>query len=203
MKLKEIEQQYNRSSRLYNFIATILGWMGIDKYRRRAFSDISGKILEVSVGSGKNFQYFPSESNVTAIDISKSMIEIAKVSAIKASIKAQFLVADAEKLPFQDNSFDTVVSSLSTCTFPNPIKALREMKRVCKKPGKVILLEHGISNNRIFAKFQNWNASRRSEENISCHPNRNPEILSKDAGLSIERIERPNWGYFYLIWAKP
>jgi ubiquinone/menaquinone biosynthesis C-methylase UbiE len=57
-----------------------------------------------------------------------------------------FLLADAESLPFSDSTFDVVVSSLSTCTFSDPVIALQEMGRVCGPKGQVLLLEHGRSD---------------------------------------------------------
>jgi ubiquinone/menaquinone biosynthesis C-methylase UbiE len=103
----------------------------------------SGKVLEVAVGTGKNLNYYPRGCRIIAVDLSREMLNIARNRAAKLAKQVSFLVADAEALPFPDNSFDTVVSSVSTCTFPNPVAALKEIARVCRPEGKVLLLEHG------------------------------------------------------------
>ena len=70
------------------------------------------------------------------MDVSIEMLKVARQRAASLSVDISFLLADAEALPFADQSFDTVVSSLSTCTFPNPVAVLHEMARVCKPAGR-------------------------------------------------------------------
>jgi ubiquinone/menaquinone biosynthesis C-methylase UbiE len=74
------------------------------------------------------------------------MLKRARERAAKLNINVQFSLADAEALPFRDRCFDTVTSSLSTRTFPNPAEALHEMSRVSKPSGQILLVEHGRSD---------------------------------------------------------
>ncbi|NIN33964.1 MAG: methyltransferase domain-containing protein, partial [Gammaproteobacteria bacterium] len=91
-------------------------------------------------------------------------------------------VMDAESLTFADNSFDTVVSALSTCTFPDPIAALREMNRVCKPTGQILLVEHGRSSLRPLAHYQDRNAHAHYEKSAGCRWNQEPDQLVMAAG---------------------
>ncbi|MGH7796252.1 MAG: class I SAM-dependent methyltransferase [Candidatus Binatia bacterium] len=105
----------------------------------------SGTVLEVAVGTGKNLAHYRRDCPIIALDLSGEMLKVARNRAAKLSMHVSFLVADAEALPFPDESFDSVVSSLSTCTFPNPVAALEEIARVCRADGRVLLLERGRS----------------------------------------------------------
>lgn len=86
------------------------------------------------------------------------MLSVARKRADRLNLDVTFRVMDAEALDFADDSFDTVVFSLSTCTFPDPIKALQEMARVCRPGGKVLLLEQTVTLPRGEAEleFELW-----------------------------------------------
>jgi ubiquinone/menaquinone biosynthesis C-methylase UbiE len=112
------------------------------------------------------------------------------------------VLANAEVLPFSDETFDTVVSSLSTCTFPDPVAALKEMARVCRRTGKVLLLEHGRSDRDWLARFQDRTADRHAKQ-LGCHWNRNSLELVKRAGLAINNAQRVFFGVFNQIEAAP
>ena len=99
------------------------------------FRRATGKVLEVAAGTGKNLAYYPRDCRIIALDLSREMLKVARKRAAKLSMNVSFSLADAEALPFADKSFDTVVSSLSTCTFPNAVAALEEMARVCRPEG--------------------------------------------------------------------
>jgi len=120
---QELSRRYNRVARWYDRVEGILGLLGVSKLRRRVLQQASGKILEVAVGTGKNLPYYPHECRIIAVDLSREMLSIAQQRAAKLSMNVSFLLADAQALPFSDETFDTVVSSLSTCTFANPVAA--------------------------------------------------------------------------------
>lgn len=109
---------------------------------------------------------------------------------------------DADALEYPDGSFDTVVSTLSTCTFPDPARSLREMARVCRAGGRVLLLEHGRSSVPWLGRFQDrtadWHARRQC-----CVWNRRPIELVAGAGLrAIERRRRFH-GIFVALVTTP
>lgn len=120
----------------------------------------SGKIFEVAVGTGKNLRYYPKTSQITAVDISSAMLEIARRRADDLGLDIAFLMMDAEALGLHDKSFDTVVSSLTLCTFPDPVAVLQEMARVCRTNGRILLIEHGRSNSERLGRWQDRRADR-------------------------------------------
>lgn len=110
--------------------------------RRRQFGDVDGRVLDVACGTGRNFQYVPETAEFVAIDVSPDMLERAREGAVNLGRQVELQQMDAQRLSFEADSFDHVISSLSTCTFPDPTEALNEMGRVCKPDGDVRLLEH-------------------------------------------------------------
>jgi ubiquinone/menaquinone biosynthesis C-methylase UbiE len=108
---------------------------------------------------------------------------------------------DAQKLEFPDASFDTVTSALSTCTFPDPIQALQEMKRVCRTDGLILLLEHGHSRLPWLANFQDRNVLKHYHRHAGCRWNQDPLDLVKAAGLIVRSSKRFGLGMFHAITA--
>jgi len=121
---QELARKYNRFARWYDWVEGVPDLLGVRRLRRRLLRQASGKVLEVAVGTGKNLRYYPQGCGIIAVDVSREMLNVARERAVKLSMNVSFLLADAEALPFSDQIFDTVVSSLSTCTFPNPVAAL-------------------------------------------------------------------------------
>ncbi len=198
---EDIRKEYDSFSKFYDFVEWPFEILVLAKLRRKLLRALRGSILEVAVGSGRNLRYYNKKCKITGVDLSKEMLEIAKQKARKLGINADFYVGNAEKLKFKNKEFDYVVGSLGMCTYPNPIKALKELKRVCKKNGKILLLEHGISNNSFVSKFQHWRENRHYE-GFKCSLIRNHEEIVKKAGLKIEKSERHLFGVFYFIVAK-
>ena len=171
--------------------------------RKRLMARAHGRILDVACGTGLNFPMFPATSEITAIDLSPRMVEMAqqKTKALHTNIQVQ--VMDAQQLEFPDESFDTVASSLSTCTFPDPIQALREMKRVCRAGGRILLLEHGHSSMSWLANYQDRHVLKHYQQNAGCRWNQDPLDLVSAAGLKVLSSKRFGWGMFYSIEATP
>ena len=136
---REITEKYDRFGRWYDLVEGIPDFLGVRKLRQRVLQRALGKVLEVAV-TGKNLPYYPPGCRIIAMDVSREMLNVARQRAAKLSMDVSFSLADAAALPFSDKSFDTVVSSVTTCTFPEPVSALREMARVCKTEGRVLLL---------------------------------------------------------------
>jgi len=166
-------------------------------------SKAHGKILDVACGTGLNFPMFPASSEIIAIDLSPQMLEFAKQKATSLQLNVQVKVMDAQKLEFADRSFNTVTSTLSTCTFPDPIQALREMKRVCRPDGLILLLEHGHSKLRWLANHQDRHVLQHYQQNAGCRWNQDPLELVQAAGLKVLNSQRFGLGMFHAIVAHP
>ena len=199
---KEISEKYNHFARWYDWGEGVFDLLGVSRLRRRVLRRASGKVLEVAVGTGKNLRYYPANCQVTAVDVSGEMLNIAQKRAAKLRMDASFLLADAESLPFPDKSFDTVVSSLSTCTFPSPLVALQEMARVCRTEGKILLLEHGRSDREWLGRWLDRRAERHAKQ-LGCHWSREPIELVREAGLNVVDARRVFFGIFHEIHAEP
>ncbi len=199
---QEIAEKYDRAARWYDWLEGVLNLLGLRSLRRKLLQHASGKVLEVAVGTGKNLTYYPRDYRIIALDLSIEMLKVARRRAAVLSRPVFFLVANAEALPFADRSFDTVVSSLSTCTFPHPVAALQETARVCRAAGKALLLEHGRSDRAKLGRWQDRHADQFAKP-LGCHWNREPLELAKDAGLNVVRAQRSFFGILYRIEAKP
>jgi ubiquinone/menaquinone biosynthesis C-methylase UbiE len=199
---QELSRKYDRFARWYDLVEGIPELLGVRKLRQWILRRASGKILEVAVGTGKNLRYYPQRCRVTAVDISGEMLSVARKRAAKLSMEVSFLLADAEALPFSEKSFDTVVSSLTTCTFPDPVAALQELARVCRPGGRVLLLEHGRSEREWIRRWQDRKADRHASQ-LGCHWNREPLELVCEAGLKVKEARRVFFGIFHQVEAEP
>ena len=199
---KELSEKYNGFARWYDIVEGVPDFLGVRKLRQKLLSQATGKVLEVAVGTGKNLLYYPEGCQITAVDLSAGMLAVARKRADKLSLRITCALMDAETLGFPDERFDTVVSSLSMCTFPNPVIALNEMARVCRSHGRVLLLEHGRSDRERLGRWQD----RREDgfaRALGCHWNREPPELVRQAKLRIIAARRIFFGIFHVIEAKP
>lgn len=177
--------------------------LGVARHRRRLMSRAQGRILDVACGTGLNFPFFPSTSAITAIDLSRRILDVAHQKATNSNLNVKTQIMDAQKLEFAEASFDTVTSTLSTCTFPDPIQALSEMQRVCRPKGLILLLEHGHSSIPWLANYQDRHVYPHYQHNAGCRWNQDPLELVEKAGLRIVNSERFGLGMFHAIVATP
>ena len=177
--------------------------LGVARQRKQLMSMAHGKILDVACGTGLNFPMFPATAEITVIDLSPCMLEIAQQKAALLRLNVQRKVMDAQKLEFPDGHFDTVTSTLSTCTFPDPVLALREMKRVCRPDGLILLLEHGHSSMPWLANYQDRHVLQHYQQSAGCRWNQDPLDLVRAAGLKILNSKRFGLGMFHAIEASP
>lgn len=169
------------------------------RYRRRLFGRADGRVLDVACGLGTNRRYLPASVEYVGVDLSPEMLTKARG---RVDPDDTLLEMDAQALEFEDGSFDTVISSLSTCTFPDPVVALREMNRVCKPGGQVLLLEHGRSTVGPVARFQDWWADAHYEKH-ACRWNQEPMAIVSEAGLSVRDATTAMLGIVTAIEARP
>lgn len=175
---------------------------GVAKRRQALFSQAKGNVLDVGCGYGINFPYLTNANHITAIDFSPVMVEKARESARNAKVPVELRLGDAEALEFPDNSFDTVISSLSTCSFYDPAKALSEMRRVCKPDGQILLIEHGRSTWEWLGRYQD-NTVHQQIEQGGCRWNQEPQDLVLEAGLRILNADRALLGIFHMMTISP
>ena len=147
-KNTDIERKYARITRFYDFFDYPFEIFRYRSLRREVLSGLSGEILEAGVGTGRNFEFYPSAAKVTGIDLSAAMLQRAHKRAVAIKeLPIHLLQMDVEALAFPDNHFDVVVSSFLFCVLHKPFPALTELSRVCRPEGRIILLEYCLSQN--------------------------------------------------------
>mgnify|MGYP006295835649 FL=1 len=184
MSDNKIKKRYNRIAPIYDSLESMMEKGKMGSWRKRLWQRVSqnipqagGKLLEAGVGTGKNIQYYPDGIDIYAIDFSEKMLEKARQKAVDLDKKVNLMQMDIQTLDFPDNFFDIIVTSCVFCSVPDPIKGLKELKRVCRKDGKIIMLEHMRSQKDPVGELMdlfNWvslytygaNINRRTMENI-------------------------------------
>jgi ubiquinone/menaquinone biosynthesis C-methylase UbiE len=159
----KIKKRYDRIAPIYDSLEYLMENGKMGKWRKEFWQKINNKIdkkemklLEAGVGTGKNIEYYPEEIDIYAIDFSEKMINEAESKLKKYNKKAELLKMDIQNLDFEDNYFDLIVTSCVFCSVPDPIKGLKELKRVLKKDGRIMMLEHMRSQKDVIGKFMDW-----------------------------------------------
>jgi ubiquinone/menaquinone biosynthesis C-methylase UbiE len=159
-----------------------------------------GRVLEVAIGTGLNLPHYPADVAITGIELSPAMLAIARQRATGLGRDVDLREGDAEHLPFDDASFDTVVCALSLCTIPSPDAALAEMRRVLGPGGRLLLLDHiGSTWPPIYAA--QWLLERITIRAAGEHFTRRQLPLVKAAGFQIGETERLKAGTVERIHA--
>lgn len=128
---EKIRRRYNRAARFYDLLEKPMEIMVLKKWRMEVMKDLEGKVLEVGVGTGKNIEYYPEGIDITAIDFSEKMLERAKEKAKRLNKEVNLIQMDVQDMKFPDDAFDTVFTTCVFCSVPDPIKGLKEIRRVC------------------------------------------------------------------------
>ncbi len=195
--------RYQRISGLYDLME-ILPEKRYDPWREKLWSLVKGpRVLEVGVGTGKNMPYYLPGMQITAIDLTLGMLAHAQKKADKLNLDVNIILGDAQSLEFEDDSFDSVVATFVFCSVPDPILGLKELARVAKPQGQILLMDHVRSQkpilgtamdlvNPFVVRMMGANINRRTVENV------------RNAGLKIEKVEDLGLGdIFKLILAHP
>lgn len=199
---KTTQARYDRIAPIYDLMEIAIEWRYTD-WRERVWLLVEGpEVLEVGVGTGKNFPYHPSHVTVTGIDLSEKMLVRARRKARAGGYDVDLRQMDAQDLDFADDSFDSAVATFVFCSVPNPIRGLRAMNRVVKPGGRIVLLEHVRSENPflgalmdvfdpVTVRLMGPHINRRTVENV------------RNAGIQIERVDDLGAGdIFKLIVAR-
>jgi len=162
--------------------------------RRKLLAPAQGRVLEVGAGTGFNARYYPEGvGDVTLTDELGGMLRRAERRADEAGRRVETVTAPVERLPFEDESFDTVVGSLLLCSVDDQDAALAEIRRVLKPGGRYLFLEHVRSDDPKVARRQDRWERVWGIVAMGCHPNRDtlPRIESAFAVDEVERSELP------------
>jgi ubiquinone/menaquinone biosynthesis C-methylase UbiE len=169
--------------------------------RQWVCSQARGEVLEIGVGTGRNLEHYPKGISLTGIDFSAAMLDLARQRASELGREVDLRVGDAQALEFADESYDTIVFSLSLCSIPDDRKALNEAKRVLRAGGGLLLLEHVASPLRLVRAVQSlldWISVRTEGDHLV----RDPLVYVKALGFEVERVERLKWGIVERVAAR-
>lgn len=200
-------------------------YMGIGLLRRALlYFHARGTVLEVGAGTARNLKYYPAAvQRVVLVDASDRMLEQAKQkvntissSSSPTSINSKqfaFVLGDSAKLDLPGQAFDTVVDTFGLCSYDDPVAVLKEMARVCKPSGKILLLEHGRSKNWDFVTRHIDKHAEQHAANWGCVWNRDLDaVLAEAAGgtgdgdddsVVVETLRKFHFGTTYYVVARP
>ncbi|MBI2868478.1 MAG: class I SAM-dependent methyltransferase [Chloroflexi bacterium] len=179
---------YDRIAPVYDLIEGLPEWLAFRRWRALLWSKVTGPaVLEVGVGTGKNFPYYPPGVRVTGVDISPKMLARARARARRLGIEVDLKQMDIQRLEFPDDRFDTVVSTFVFCSVPDPVQGLREVYRVTRPGGQVLLLEHVLSSWKALAWLMNL-VNPLVRRLMGPNINRRTVGLVRASGLRIERV---------------
>ena len=193
---KKAKSRYDRNAAYYDLMQRPSERCWFRKWRSEIFSPFKGLVLEVGAGTGANLPFYSENAEVIGIDISGKMLQRAK-NKIGSQERISLIQMDGERLAFPDETFDYVVTTFVLCSVPDPIAALGEMKRVCKRTGEIVNMEHVRSENSLVALMQdlvNPVTVRISGVNVNRDTRRNIEAsglrLLEDRELAMRDIFR-------------
>lgn len=165
---------------------------GLRDMRRDVVAGARGRVLELGAGTGLNMElYPPSVEALTLVEPDPHMVKQLRKRVAELSSTAAVVEAPGEQLPFEDESFDTVVVTLVLCTVPDQNGALREIKRVLKLDGQFLFLEHVRSPDPGLARWQDRLEMPWRFLGDGCHCNRDTEAALETAGFELSDVEYP------------
>ena len=161
--------------------------------RAWACSQARGQVLEIAIGTGLNLPLYPTGIELTGIEISPAMLEIARQRAQILGRQVKLIEGDAQALPFPDQQFETVVCTIALCSIPDERQAVSEAWRVLRPGGRFIALEHVRSPNIIIRGIERLLESY-TVRTQADHLLREPVEVVQAAGFNIEYLKRQKLG---------
>jgi len=163
------------------------GWLG--ERRESLLARSRGEVLEIGGGTGANVPHYRGVEHVVLTEPDPFMRVQILPKLARARVPVEVLNADAQELPFPDERFDTVVSTLVLCTVPDQSAVLAEIRRVLRPDGRLLFLEH-VRGEGCAARWQDRIEPLWRRLVAGCHPSRDTVATIEAVGLQIEGIER-------------
>lgn len=194
----ETEAQSAAGSRLSALIYDpVLWWAersGMAERRKLLLSGARGSVLELGAGTGLNLPHYPvGLERLVLAEPEPNMAETLRRRAEKLGRQVEIVRAPGELLPFEDDSFDTVVSTLVLCTVVDPARTLAEVRRVLRPGGSLLFLEHVRSENPRLARWQDRLHGAWKSFGDGCNCNRSTLTAIEDAGFDVSGVDHAKW----------
>lgn len=175
-------QDWDRMAATYDRAAGLERFL-IGDSRARLCAQASGRTLEVAIGTGLNLGLYDVDVELTGVDLSREMLAAAAARRRETAARVHLVQGDAQRLPFDDASFDTVVCTLALCAVQDQYGAIAEMRRVMRPGGRLLLVDH-IEYARIPMRWiERWRTRRHGRR-------RRPLDVVVEAGFTVERHDR-------------
>jgi phosphatidylethanolamine/phosphatidyl-N-methylethanolamine N-methyltransferase len=186
-----VEGVYNKMASVYDLFFGLPLHHGRATAIRRMGIKPDDQILEVGVGTGMSLPLYPRRCSVTAVDLSEDMLARAHARAARYNLDhVRLIQMDATHLDFPDNAFDIVYAPYLISCVPDPIAVTREMRRVCRPHGRIVFLNHFVSDGSAMARFE------RAIAPLTVHLGFKSDFdlpaLLAQTGLRAESIEKVN-----------
>lgn len=189
----EVERRADRvhgsglSARLYDPFLWFGERSGLSKKRDRLLEAATGEVLEIGAGTGLNLAHYPSGlERLVVTEPEQHKAELLLGRAADLGLEAEFVRASAEALPFEDDSFDTIVATLVFCTVSEPEDAIAEMKRVLRPGGSWLFIEHIRSEGPVVGRVQDRIVRPWARLADGCRCNRRTIEMIKAGGFDVE-----------------
>ncbi len=164
---------------------------GLRDMRRRLLAEARGRTIDLGAGTGANLGLYPAAvSELVLIEPDPHMAKKLRHRLAEAGNPAELIEAPAERLPFEDASFDTAVFTLVLCTVPDPAAALVEVARVLRPGGRMLFIEHVRSEDPGLARWQDRLEKPWRFLGDGCHCNRDTVATIEASPLAVEQLER-------------
>ncbi|MDP6114706.1 MAG: class I SAM-dependent methyltransferase [Planctomycetota bacterium] len=173
---------------------TLMSAPDLQRIRKQALENVSGEILEIGFGTGLNLPHYPAEvGKITTVEVSKGMNRKALKRIEDSGIEVDSKILDGKSLPMVDESFDCIVVTWTLCSIREIDSAMIEMHRVLRPGGRLVFVEHGLSNEARIQRWQNFFTPFQKIFAVGCHLNRDMKAIIEKPGFSFENLQE-----FYL-----
>ena len=164
------------------------GMKSVSKQRMKVIPQAQGRVLEIGLGTGLNLPFYDTGrvSELVGVEPSLTMHHLAMKRSRAAGIPVELVGIGAERLPLADHVFDTVVSTYTLCTIPDPVLALREVRRVLAPGGRLLFSEHGRAPDESVRKWQTRIQPVWGKFSGGCHLGRDIPAILKEAGFDAQ-----------------
>lgn len=163
---------------------------GLRQMRRDLLSEAQGQTIELGAGTGANLDLYPETvEELVLVEPDPHMVRRLQSKLSEAEKRVELVAAAAERLPFEDSSFDTAVFTLVLCTVPDPAGALAETARVLRPGGRMLFIEHVRSEDPVLARWQDRFEKPWRFLGDGCHCNRDTVAALEASALSLDRVE--------------